>query len=132
MTYHYPCPNDVVYFPADGAPGFSTMRFDQVAMQVVMMQRLAHRVPSIYFKNTNIQPRFNPNVSDFWYDTDFLEFESFDVIDHNYNYSLKVDVIRKEGSFFWCDNDKDLQSINQRAGDQVSDWFNLLVAENPA
>ncbi len=55
-----------------------------------------------------------PRSSFFWYDTDFLEFESFEFID-------QVGVKTKEGSqkkdrrsyahpsFFWYDNDKDLK-----------------------
>ncbi len=54
-----------------------------------------------------------PHPSFFWYDTDFLEIESFDFIDHILYKSVSYQ--KKDGrgqacrSFFWYDNDKDLE-----------------------
>ncbi len=45
-----------------------------------------------------------PRPSFFWYDTDFSEFDSADIID----YILKKSVSYRP-SFFWYDNDKDLK-----------------------
>ena len=52
-------------------------------------------------------------TSIFWYDTDFSEFDSVDIID--YILEKSVAFQKKDGrghacpSFFWYDNDKDLK-----------------------
>ncbi len=54
-----------------------------------------------------------PRPSFFWYDTDFSEFDSADIID--YILEKSVSYQKKDGhghvrpSFFWYDNDKDLK-----------------------
>ncbi len=56
-----------------------------------------------------------PRLSFFWYDTDFSEFDSADIIDCILEKSVSYQ--KKDGrghacpSFFWYDNDKDLRSV---------------------
>ncbi len=49
----------------------------------------------------------------FWYDTDFLEFDSADIIDYILEKSVSYQKNDGRGhtrqSFFWYDNDKDLK-----------------------
>ncbi len=42
----------------------------------------------------------------FWYDTDFLEFDSADIIEYILEKSVSYHM---RPSFFWYDNDKDLK-----------------------
>ncbi len=48
----------------------------------------------------------------FWYDTDFSEFDSADIIDYiekSVSYQKKDGRSHARPSFFWYDNDKDLK-----------------------
>ncbi len=47
-----------------------------------------------------------PRPSFFWYDTDFSEFDSADIIDYILEKSVSYHA---RPSFFWYDNDKDLK-----------------------
>ncbi len=71
-----------------------------------------------------------PRPSSFWYDTDFSEFDSADIID----YILKKSVsYQKKGgrdhgrpSFFWYDNDKDLK-VCFLVTHVIGVWCRLMV-----